>query len=442
MLVYLLKRLAAAIPILFGVILVTFLLFHVAGGDPVLVMLGKNARPQEAEQLRRRLHADRPLFFGRVCKTECYAPLDFAAAPGAAGLDAGAKLDAGTLLLPPGGRLVLKQNFAPDPARRTALRLKFRGELQATAPGLTLDFRTGSRPAVVASPLPGTPAELLLTAGPDGAQVWWVRAESWQDNPFDSQFLATLREVADIRRGPDGRWRPVFFDFGNSFATGEPVRRLILEGLPPSLFLMGSVFLIETLLGVALALAAAWRRESWADHLIMFASVAGMSISYLVYIILGQFVLGYWLNFFPVWGWESPRNLVLPVLVGVIGGLGGGVRYYRTAFLNELYREHVRTAQAKGCGPVRILAMHVLPNALVPVITRISVILPFLFTGSLLLESFFGIPGLGYAGIQALANGDLPVLKALVVAGAVLFILCNLAADLLSAWADPRLRLK
>ena len=411
-----------------------------AGGDPVLVMLGKNARPQEAEQLRQRLHADRPLFFGRTCKTECYTPLDFAAAPGAASLDASAKLDAGTLILPPGGRIVLKQNFPPDPARRTALRLKLRGEVRGNLP--ELDFHSVDRPAVLTASLPETPAELVLTAGPDGARIWWVRAETWQDNPLDSQFLATLREVADIRRGPNGHWRPVFFDFGNSFATGEPVSRLILDGLPPSMFLMGSVFLIETLLGVALALAAAWRRESWADHLIMIVSVAGMSISYLVYIILGQFVLGYWLNLFPVWGWESPRNLVLPVLVGVIGGLGGGVRYYRTAFLNELYREHVRTALAKGCGPVRILAMHVLPNALVPVITRISVILPFLFTGSLLLESFFGIPGLGYAGIQALANGDLPVLKALVVAGAVLFILCNLAADLLSAWADPRLRLK
>ena len=167
-----------------------------------------------------------------------------------------------------------------------------------------------------------------------------------------------------------------------------------------------------------------------------------MSISYLVYIVLGQFVLAYYLNWFPVWGCDSWHYFVLPVLIGTVGGLGAGVRFYRSVFIEEVNRPHVQAAFAKGLHPVRIVLVHVFPNALIPVITRIAVVLPFLYTGSLLLESFFGIPGLGYASVNALANADLQMLKALVLIGAFLFVAANLIADLLYAWVDPRVRLR
>jgi peptide/nickel transport system permease protein len=136
------------------------------------------------------------------------------------------------------------------------------------------------------------------------------------------------------------------------------------------------------------------------------------------------------------------RYLILPVLLGVVSGLGGGVRFYRTIFVNELKSEYLRTAAAKGCSSWKVYGKHLLRNALVPIIARASASLPFIFTGSLLLESFFGIPGLGYASIDALNNSDLALLKALTIVNALLFVVINLLADLLCAWADPRIRLE
>ncbi|MFA4943474.1 MAG: ABC transporter permease [Lentisphaeria bacterium] len=434
MLRYLLKRLLAAGPTLLGVLLVTFLLFHVARGDPAQIMLGKNAQPLELEALRHRLKLDRPLLWGHWRQTELYPGQEFTP----------------PRTLAPGEEWELPRAFAPEPGRRLRVELRLRGSLQLLAAGgaaaraesATATATTGWRTRRLELPGP-PPAALRFRAGPGGAELRLVRFAAWQANPCDSQLAATLREILDLRRDPaSGRWRLSLCNFGNSLVTGEPITQILRDGIPPSLLLMGLVFLGETILAMILAMAAAWTRGRWPDRLIFAGSVASMSVSYLVYIIAGQYLLGYRLNLFPVWGWGGARYLALPVLVGVVNGLGGGIRYYRTAFLNELHRDHVRTALAKGCGTLRLLAVHVFPNALVPVITRISVTLPFLFTGSLLLESFFGIPGLGYAGVNALANADLPLLKALVLAGAALFIACDLLADLLCAAADPRIRLR
>jgi peptide/nickel transport system permease protein len=165
-----------------------------------------------------------------------------------------------------------------------------------------------------------------------------------------------------------------------------------------------------------------------------------MSISYLALIIFGQWFLAYYLNWFPVWGWGDVRYLLLPVAIGILSGTGGGVRFYRTVFLDEMNREYLRTATAKGLPPVKVYFKHLLKNALIPVITRASTVLPFLFTGSLLLETFFGIPGLGYEGVNALNDADLQMLKALVILSAFLFVGINLLTDLAYAWADPRIR--
>ena len=136
------------------------------------------------------------------------------------------------------------------------------------------------------------------------------------------------------------------------------------------------------------------------------------------------------------------KYLALPVIIGILSGLGGGVRFYRTVFVNELNREYLRTAQAKGCTPFSVYCKHLLGNAMIPIITRSTTLLPFLFTGSLLLESFFGIPGLGYAGINALMNSDLQMIKSLVIVTAVIFVFVNLLSDIAYAWADPRVRLE
>jgi peptide/nickel transport system permease protein len=200
------------------------------------------------------------------------------------------------------------------------------------------------------------------------------------------------------------------------------------------------IFLGELMIGILFAMVAAVNIGRWPDRVIGLVSIAGMSVSFLVFIIFGQWFLGYTLNWFPVWGYGGIRHLCLPVLIGIVSGLGGGIRFYRTVFVHELNREYLRTAKAKGCGVWKVYMSHLLRNALVPIIARASGILPFLFTGSLLLERFFGIPGLGYAGIEALMNSDLQMIKALVIVGSILFVVINLVSDILYAWADPRIR--
>lgn len=447
MLRYACQRLLGAVPILLGVLLVTFLLFHAGAGDPAALMLGKNAAPRELEELRIQLRLDRPLLYGHWRRTELYRAQDFRQTAGdAAGQPGctwttGGQAGAGTLELASGAVFRLPRGWDPPAtAGRYRVRLEGRGALELNGRPLPTAGHW-QRAAVV---LDAPPNELRITVpGPATAGLRELRVERWQENPWDSQFLAALRELVDWRRDPEtGRHHLVLFDFGRSLQTGEPIRALLWDGLGPSLALTLPIFIIELILAVAIALISAYWRDSWLDRGLVTLSVALMSISYLVYILVGQYVLAYRWNLFPVWGWESWRNLILPVLVGVISGLGGSVRFYRTVFLNEMYRDHVRTARAKGCGPGRILFRHVLANALVPIITRVAVTLPFLYTGSLLLESFFGIPGLGFAGINALANADLQLLKALVLTGSFLFVAANLLADLAYAWADPRVRLR
>jgi peptide/nickel transport system permease protein len=230
-------------------------------------------------------------------------------------------------------------------------------------------------------------------------------------------------------------------NFGRALITREPIKKILWRGIWPSLCLMLPIFFGELIIGIVLALFSTAFKGSLADKLISLFSIAGMSVSYLVFIIFGQWYLGYYYNLFPVWGWGDMRHMALPVIIGIVCGLGGGVRFYRTVFINELNKEYLRTAKAKGCGGFSIYSRHLLKNAMIPIITRAATILPFLFTGSLLLETFFGIPGLGYAGINALKNSDLQMLKALVILGAFLFVAINLLTDIAYAWADPRIRL-
>jgi peptide/nickel transport system permease protein len=171
-------------------------------------------------------------------------------------------------------------------------------------------------------------------------------------------------------------------------------------------------------------------------------AVALMSVNYLVWIIFGQFFLAYQLKWFPIWGFESWRYLLLPVVIGIISGLGGNLRFYRTIMLDEFYKDYVRTAFAKGLGPVSVLFKHVLPNAMIPIVTNTVVALPFLYTGSLLLESFFGIPGLGGLSVNAINSADVDVVRGVVLVGSVLYMAASLVSDLCYAVVDPRVKLR
>jgi len=161
-----------------------------------------------------------------------------------------------------------------------------------------------------------------------------------------------------------------------------------------------------------------------------------------VWVLAGQFILAFKLRLFPLWGYESAAYILLPVMIGILSGLGRDIRFFRAAILDELYKPYVRTAQAKGLSPSRILFRHVLRNSLIPIVTYISLSIPFLFTGSLMLESFFGIPGLGSVSLNAIHASDMAVVRAVVILGAIFYQIVNLCTDLCYAWLDPRVRLK
>jgi peptide/nickel transport system permease protein len=306
---YVLRRLLYGVPILLGITLITFVLFHVVGGDPAIVRAGKHASPERLSEIRRELGTDRPL---------------------------------------------------------------------------------------------------AVQYG---------------------EFL----------------WQTVRFDFGRSWTTRRQVTDMLLEGAGPSLSLALPAFALETVLALSLALFCAFYRGSFIDRAIVVLAVAGISVPSLAYIIFGQYFLAYEWSLFPIFGWEPPPAgivfLVLPGLIWVLLNVGSEVRFYRAVMLEEIQQDYVRTAAAKGLPTREILFRHVLKNSMIPVITRVVITVPFLLLGSLLLEMFFGIPGLGSMTVDAIHMSDFPVVKAFVVVGSVLYIVFSILTDVLYGVVDPRVRL-
>ena len=432
---YIVKRILYSIWILLGIMVVTFVLFRVSAGDPTAVLLGKNPTAADVEAMRDSMGCDKPLFFGNWRITELYPAADFTGGrteiPGielndiepenAAGQDG---LHLGT------GSVVFKRQFNNKESKNRIILsgsgrfLVNRQDVELTSGGTAIELADTPDELTVA----GLDADcILISAGFERPNRAW----------YDSQALDSIKELVMF----SSKFPYVsFFNFGNTLLTHESIRGKLWRGMIPSLMIMLPIFFGELVIGIVLAMISCAFQDRILDRAIVVLSVAGMSISYLGLIILGQWFLAYYLNLFPVWGWDSPNCVILPVIIGVVSGTGGGVRFYRTVFLDEIRREYIRTATAKGATPKRVYGIHLLRNALVPIITRASTELPFLFTGSLLLESFFGIPGLGYEGVNALNSSDLSMLKALVLLGAILFIVINLITDVAYAWVDPRVR--
>jgi len=277
-------------------------------------------------------------------------------------------------------------------------------------------------------------------APPEVLQQWIV------NHGYDKPALWNPEDPADTLLVEHFR-RMLTFDFGRSDADDSPIATRIRQGMGPSLAVTVPIFSIGLVLGIGLSLFVAYFRETYIDRTGVVLCVLGMSVSILLYIIGGQFVIGKLLRWFPISGFDpSPavvaRFLALPVFVGLAEGIGGSVRFYRTVFIEETGRDYVRTARAKGCGDGRIMARHVLHNAMIPILTRVVVSIPFLFTGSLLLESFFGIPGLGSMMVDAIQGNDFATLRAMVYIGALLFIAAQIATDIAYTWVDPRVRLE
>lgn len=311
MLAYIIRRLLYTIPIVIGVLFLTFILFTLVGGDTSLEIAGKNATPETIQEIREEYGFNKPLFF------------------------------------------------------------------------------------------------------------------SW-----DSQFIRHFKNA-------------LTFDFGRA-RDREPVIDKIKRGAGPSLALTVPIFIGEILISVTLALFVAFLRGTIWDVVAVVICVIGMSVPYLSFILFGQYFLAYKWGLFPVFFSPTlsiPQYVALPVLIGIVTGIGSNLRFYRTVMLDEMRADYVRTAFAKGLDTKRVLFRHVLKNSMIPILTTIILAIPFLFLGALLLERFFGIPGLGYLMVEAIGSRDFPVINAMTFIIAVLFSIFNLLTDICYALVDPRISL-
>ena len=275
----------------------------------------------------------------------------------------------------------------------------------------------------------------LIGKNATASQIAEVRHQLGYDQPFTRRYLDYLVELFTL-------------DLGASNSSGEQVSSILKRTLPISLALMLPGFIIGNLLGIVLGLVAAFRRGTWIDRLITGLSVTGMSISFLIIIIALQVLLStpYGLNLFPVRGWRVDNlssylaYVTVPTLSLIMVTLGYNTRFYRAVFVEESSREHIRTARAFGASPATLMGRHVLKNSLVAVSTRIMFSIPLVVvSGSLLIETYFGIPGIGKVSFDAITSGDQPILKAVVGLTAVMFVLIQIVADFVYRLVDPRI---
>jgi len=242
----------------------------------------------------------------------------------------------------------------------------------------------------------------------------------------------------------DKSLRLFIFDFGKS-DQGRSIAQDIRERMWPSLAVQIPVFVIGLSVNIVLALLVVMFRASVFELSAMVLCVALFSISGVFYIIGGQFLFGKLWKLVPIsgylHGWHAIPFLILPVIIGVISGVGGGTRLYRMIFMEEIHRDYIRTARAKGVSEFSILYKHLLPNAMIPILTGIVVVIPSLFMGSLLMESFFGIPGLGSFTIDGIQAQDFSIVRSMVFLGSVLYIIGLILTDISYTIVDPRVRL-
>jgi len=273
--------------------------------------------------------------------------------------------------------------------------------------------------------------------------------DSWkQQNGYDKplfrdtelDFPASFTETIFFTKSV----RLFAFDFGRS-ESGRDITGDVSQRMWPSLAIALPSFVIGIWVNICVALMVVMFHATKLDRWAVFIFVVLMSISYLFYIIGGQYMVAKLWRLVPISGFNVDaqpwRFLILPVLVGVIAGIGAGARWYRTLFLEEANQDYVRTARAKGLSEVSILFRHILPNALIPILTGVVVLIPSLFMGSLLMESFFGIPGLGSYMLDAIRSQDFAIVRAMVFIGSILYISGLLLTDISYTWADPRVRL-
>ena len=281
----------------------------------------------------------------------------------------------------------------------------------------------------------GAPAEIMAGMSATPEQIASIRTQLGLDRPVWEQIWIFVQQIFT-------------FDWGKSWATNEAISNLFATRLPATLTIMVPILILEVVLSIVAGLAVAYVRGSLTDRVIMVITTVALSISFLVYIIVGQYLFGFVLGWAPVQGWSNSTltNLMvyapLPVFLAVLVSLAPNTRLYRSFFLDEIGQDYVRTARAKGVSENTIMFKHVLRNAMIPILTNVATQLPGVFIGSFLIEVFFSIPGLGREVLLAVNRSDYPVIQAVTVYLAALTMVINLTTDVLYKFVDPRVTLK
>lgn len=280
----------------------------------------------------------------------------------------------------------------------------------------------------------GDPTAVLLGKNATARQMNELREQLGLNKPLLQQYFDVVKSAFT-------------FDFGRSWNTKQEITYMLKQGSYPSLCLTIPAFVISTVIALLISLVVAFYRGKGIDLFIRIVCIAGMSISALAYILGFQYLFAFELGWFEISGFEYgfPEfvpYIALPAIIWIILSLGPDVRFFRTIILDEIYQDYVRTARAKGLSEISILLKHVLRNAMIPIITYVVIQIPFLILGALLLESFFGIPGLGGITLNALNSSDFPVIKAMAILSSVVYIVFSLISDILYTIADPRVKLQ
>jgi peptide/nickel transport system permease protein len=277
----------------------------------------------------------------------------------------------------------------------------------------------------------GDPAANLLGKHATAERVAVVRAELGLDQPLPIQFVHYLKSI-------------VTFDFGRSYTTHEEIKTKIASGIGPTLSLSIPAFFLTAFLSLMIGMIVSYYRGRWIDRVSVAFFVLVMSMPGLAYILFGQYILASKLGWFPIAGYGSSLSdkvyyLALPVLISIVLNLGSDIRFFRNSIIEEVNQDYVRTARAKGMPEKWVYLKHVLKNSMIPVLTYIGLQIPYLVLGSLLLESFFSIPGIGGMTVEAVNNSDFPMLEAMTTVISLIYIFTNLLTDVLYKLVDPRM---
>ncbi len=280
----------------------------------------------------------------------------------------------------------------------------------------------------------GDPAIILAGKHSTPERILEIRHQLGLDKPWFLQYLDVLKTFFT-------------FNFGRSWISGQLIGNMLWRGGLVSLAITLPGFILTSLISISLSLYAAFYRGKWIDRLLSIGAIILMSISVLSYILFAQRILSYQLGLFPICGYEKgfPNcipYIILPCIIIIILSIGHDLRFYRTIILDQIHQDYVRTARAKGLSNFTVLFKHVLKNAMIPIITNLTIQIPSLILGTILIESFFAIPGIGGVLVEAARNADFPVIKAITILLSIIYIFVTFIVDILYVIVDPRVRLE